>query len=97
MSIEKVKAYFASVGLADRILEFEVSSATVALAIAEIQPDRAIMVGDRTGDIRAGKANALPTIAAAFGYGNAAEWSEADATAYSMEELQTLLLNFVKA
>ncbi len=32
MSIEKVKAYFASVGLADRIKEFEVSSATVALA-----------------------------------------------------------------
>ena len=32
MSIEKVKAYFASVGLADRILEFDVSSATVALA-----------------------------------------------------------------
>ena len=32
MSIEKVKAYFASVGLADRIQEFEVSSATVALA-----------------------------------------------------------------
>lgn len=32
MSIEKVKAYFASVGLADRIFEFEVSSATVALA-----------------------------------------------------------------
>lgn len=32
MSIEKVKAYFSSVGLADRILEFEVSSATVALA-----------------------------------------------------------------
>ncbi len=32
MSIEKVKAYFASVGLLDRIQEFEVSSATVALA-----------------------------------------------------------------
>lgn len=32
MSIEKVKAYFASVGLADRVLEFDVSSATVALA-----------------------------------------------------------------
>lgn len=32
MSIEKVRAYFASVGLADRIQEFEVSSATVALA-----------------------------------------------------------------
>ena len=32
MSIEKVKAYFASVGLAEHIQEFEVSSATVALA-----------------------------------------------------------------
>ena len=32
MSIEKVKAYFASVGLAERIQEFDVSSATVALA-----------------------------------------------------------------
>ena len=32
MSIEKVKAYFSSVGLAERIQEFEVSSATVALA-----------------------------------------------------------------
>ena len=32
MSIEKVRAYFASVGLAERIREFEVSSATVALA-----------------------------------------------------------------
>lgn len=32
MSIEKVRAYFASVGLADRIQEFDVSSATVALA-----------------------------------------------------------------
>lgn len=32
MSIERVKAYFASVGLAERVLEFDVSSATVALA-----------------------------------------------------------------
>ena len=32
MSIDKVKAYFASVGLAERVLEFTVSSATVALA-----------------------------------------------------------------
>ena len=37
MSIEKVRAYFASVGLAERIQEFEVSSATVALA-AEALP-----------------------------------------------------------
>ena len=32
MSIERVKAYFASVGLADRMREFDVSSATVELA-----------------------------------------------------------------
>lgn len=32
MSIEKVKAYFDTFGIADRIKEFEVSSATVALA-----------------------------------------------------------------
>ena len=32
MSIEKVRAYFASVGLAERIQEFDVSSATVVLA-----------------------------------------------------------------
>ena len=32
MSIEKVKAYFSSVGMTERIQEFEVSSATVALA-----------------------------------------------------------------
>ena len=32
MSIERVKEYFAGLDLADKILEFEVSSATVALA-----------------------------------------------------------------
>lgn len=32
MSIEKVREYFTSVGVADRIREFDVSSATVALA-----------------------------------------------------------------
>ena len=32
MSIEKVRAYFETLGIADRILEFDVSSATVDLA-----------------------------------------------------------------
>jgi prolyl-tRNA editing enzyme YbaK/EbsC (Cys-tRNA(Pro) deacylase) len=32
MAIERVKQYFAGLGLADKVLEFEVSSATVALA-----------------------------------------------------------------
>ena len=42
MSIEKVKAYFASFGMDDRILEFPVSSATVELAAqaAGVEPAR---------------------------------------------------------
>ena len=32
MSIEKVREYFSNIGIADKIKEFEVSSATVALA-----------------------------------------------------------------
>ncbi len=36
MSIERVKAYFAGCGMADRILEFPVSSATVELAAAAL-------------------------------------------------------------
>lgn len=68
----------------------------LALAIAETQPERAVMVGDRTGDIHAGKANGLPTIAAAFGYGNDAEWAEADLRADTMAELQRILLDFTK-
>lgn len=68
----------------------------LALAIAETQPERAVMVGDRTGDIRAGKANGLRTIAAAFGYGNDAEWAEADLRADTMAELQRILLDFTK-
>lgn len=36
MAIEKVKAYFAEHGIADRVLEFDVSSATVDLAAAAI-------------------------------------------------------------
>lgn len=37
MSVEKVKKYFEKKGIADRIQEFEVSSATVALAAKALQ------------------------------------------------------------
>ena len=69
----------------------------LALLIDELRPERAVMVGDRLGDIRAGKENGLPTIAAAFGYGSAEEQSQADQSAHTMEELQTLLLRFCNA
>lgn len=36
MAIEKVKAYFASLGMEERVLEFDVSSATVELAAAAL-------------------------------------------------------------
>lgn len=44
MSIEKVKAYFASFGMEDRVLEFPVSSATVELAAQAIgcEPGRIV-------------------------------------------------------
>ena len=64
--------------------------------IAELEPERAIMVGDRIGDIRAGKSNGLPTVAAAFGYGSDTEYAEADFRADTMAALQELLLNFAK-
>ena len=41
MSIEKVRAYFASVGMAEKIQEFAVSSATVALAAEALQVEPA--------------------------------------------------------
>ena len=42
MSIERVRSCFAALGLADRIMEFEVSSATVDLAAEAVgvEPDR---------------------------------------------------------
>ena len=68
----------------------------LALLLEELRPEKAVMVGDRLGDIRAGQANGLPTIAAAFGYGNDEEFAEADHRADTMAELQALLLNFAK-
>ena len=41
MAIEKVRAYFEPLGLASRILEFEVSSATVALAAQAVGTEEA--------------------------------------------------------
>ena len=53
MSIEKVKAYFAQFGMEDRVLEFDVSSATVELAAqavgcepARIAKTLSFLVGD---------------------------------------------------
>lgn len=63
----------------------------LALLISELQPDRCAMVGDRLGDILAGKANGIPTVAACYGFGNEEEYSQADHRARTVEELNTLL------
>ena len=69
MSIERVKAYLDQYGLADRIREFETSSATVELAAqaAGVEPGRiaksiSFKLGERTilivaaGDVKVDKA-----------------------------------------
>lgn len=56
----------------------------------------AIMVGDRLGDIHAGKANGLQTVCCAYGYGTPEEWAQADRTAASVEELEALLTAFTQ-
>ena len=97
--LTKCMAHFGMEGLFHRIVwchPERTKTQNLALLIAELQPEKAIMVGDRIGDIRAGKGNGLPTVAATFGYGNAAEWTEADFHADSMDALQALLIDFVK-
>ena len=68
----------------------------LALLLQELQPERVVMVGDRLGDIRAGRGNGIPTIAACFGYGTEEEFAEADMRAATMAELQQLLLDFCR-
>ena len=60
MSVEKVKAYFAGFGMEDRVLEFPVSSATVADAAAALHYCQDVGIsgrrdtdGDRHGRRRA--------------------------------------------
>lgn len=68
----------------------------LAEVIADLTPDRAWMVGDRLGDLAAGKANGIPTVVACYGYGTPEEWAEADIQAKTMEELTALLLGLTE-
>lgn len=60
--------------------------------LEEMGPERAVMVGDRLSDIQSGRANGLPTIAACYGYGNEAEYAQADFRVQTPAELTCLLL-----
>lgn len=64
----------------------------MARLLAELRPQRAVMVGDRAGDMEAGRVNGLPTIAACYGYGTPEEWALADRQATSVDALREMLL-----
>ncbi|MBQ7864932.1 MAG: HAD family hydrolase, partial [Clostridia bacterium] len=63
----------------------------LGLLIADLQPEKCVMVGDRLGDITAGKANGIPTVAACYGFGNEAEYAQANYRADSAEEMTAVL------
>ena len=62
-------------------------NAALAELLAEMKPDRAIFVGDRIGDFNAAHACHVPALAAKFGYGNPAEWAQAEAVCETVEGL----------
>lgn len=63
----------------------------LGLLMADMQPEKCVMVGDRLGDITAGKANGIPTVAACYGFGNEEEYAQADHRANSAKEMTELL------
>ena len=67
----------------------------LAEVLKDLQPDHVCMVGDRLGDIEAGKANGVETIVACYGYGTPEEWAVADRQARTVEELDELLNRWI--
>ena len=66
----------------------------LAALLNEMRPERAVMIGDRLGDIAAGADNGLLTIACDYGYGSPAEWERADYHAASVQDLEAMLQRF---
>jgi phosphoglycolate phosphatase len=65
--------------------------ANVAAALAALGCEGGVMVGDRAGDVEAGKANGLRTIGLLHGYGGRDELREADALAVGFAGLAGLV------
>lgn len=66
----------------------------LAALLDELRPERAVMIGDRLGDIRAGKSCGLPTVAAAYGYGSDEEYAQADVRCDTVRALHDWLCAF---
>lgn len=85
-------------GVFSRIEAFQrgrVKAQAVAEILADMKPSFAVMVGDRLGDVNAGKANGLKTICCAYGYGTEEEWRQADQIAATVAELEKMLLDLI--
>lgn len=68
---------------------------TLRAVLDDLCPCRAVMVGDRLGDIDAAVTCCIPAIAAAYGYGTEDEFVQAAQIARSVEELTEMLMKFV--
>ena len=66
----------------------------LAALMDEMRPERAVMIGDRLGDIRAGQSSGLPTVAAAYGYGSDEEYAQADVRCDTVRALHDWLCAF---
>ena len=66
-----------------------------ALGLSGADPERSVMVGDRSYDVLGGKKFGLYTVGVTFGYGSERELSEsgADSIAKSVKELENILIN----
>jgi phosphoglycolate phosphatase len=93
LDITKTREIFAHV---QSCIEGLNKTQVLALLPETMKPEKCIMVGDRTGDIIAGRENGVPTIAAAFGYGTPEEWALADMQAVSVGHLTEMLQAFIR-
>ncbi len=62
--------------------------------LAKLQPERAVMIGDRLTDFQAGDACGLPTVAACYGCGCAEEYAHATVQVQTVAQLQAVLTAF---
>jgi adenosylhomocysteine nucleosidase len=63
----------------------------VAWVMSKLGSSSGVMVGDRLGDMEAGRANGLVTVGAAYGYGDRSEILEADHRIEAVGELPGLM------
>ncbi|MER3390370.1 MAG: HAD hydrolase-like protein [Microcella sp.] len=68
-----------------------VAEALVRLAGIGADLSRPVMIGDRIHDVEGAAVHGIPTIAVAWGYGDAEEHRHARAIAHDVDELRTLL------